>query len=142
MNVNLPQNLVNIRSDAFMGCSSLTHIVIPAGVDALRANIFRDCTSLSSINIPGYITYIGENCFDGCSNLNTVYYGNTVEKWDQIEILTGNDPLLSAFNNMEDPCGGFCGDEGRWSYANGVLTLSGSGTAYDYRWGNWPWNAL
>ena len=32
-----------------------------------------------------------------------------------------------------------CGEEAQWQYSNGVLSITGTGTMYDYTWDNVPW---
>lgn len=67
---------------AFSGCSSLTHISIPAGVADLPADLFKNCTNLSDValrttagnaSIANYNNLGGQgHPFIGCSNL-TIY---------------------------------------------------------------------
>ncbi|MCQ2129471.1 MAG: leucine-rich repeat domain-containing protein [Bacteroidaceae bacterium] len=63
--------ITTIGNDAFMGCSTLTSITIPASVTTIGDNAFYGCTSLTSITIPSMVTKIGNNAFDGCSSLES-----------------------------------------------------------------------
>ena len=62
-------NLTAIPSNAFQGCSQLTHIVIPNSVQTIGENAFKDCTSLTEITIPANVTSIGAKAFSNCPNL-------------------------------------------------------------------------
>ena len=61
--------------ETFKGCSSLTHIYIPAGVTSIEKETFSGCSNLSSITIPtnSQLKIIRERAFEGCSNLSSIY---------------------------------------------------------------------
>ena len=145
----LPSSLTYYLADGlFKDCSSLKSMVLPFGLSYLGMIAFENCTALQSVMIPGEVMYIGEGCFSGCSSLTTVYYGGTAEQWDEIAIGDYNEPLLQAYANMNGYCGGICGENVTWSFANGTLTLSGSGATYEYGYGEGsshptvPWGTL
>ena len=83
-----------IKGNAFQGCSSLTSVTIPAGVETIGteafyncsalttlkfeenaeiteigAAAFRSCTALEGVKIPASVTSLGILSFAGCSNL-------------------------------------------------------------------------
>ncbi|MBR0231737.1 MAG: leucine-rich repeat protein [Clostridia bacterium] len=62
-----------IDSEAFRGCTSLTNVIIPAGVKSIEMD-----------------------SFDGCIRLTTVYYTGTEEQWNAISVEDGNAPLTNA----------------------------------------------
>lgn len=61
--------------ETFKGCSSLTHIYIPAGVTRIEKETFSGCSNLFSITIPtnSQLKIIRERAFEGCSNLSSIY---------------------------------------------------------------------
>ena len=49
--------------------------------------------------------------------------------------------LICAVGAQADSSGS-CGTNARWSYSNGVLTISGSGAMSNYTDGKQPWNSV
>ena len=70
-----------IGSRAFLGCSGLTSLTLPAGITKIDFYTFRDCRGLTSLTLPASITSIGFGAFDGCSGLTSIYvYAEKVPK--------------------------------------------------------------
>lgn len=94
--VSLPEALKSMGVCAFLGCNKLDSISIPNGVATIKHRTFGDCHSLKSITIPDSITRIGTEAFMNCESLESVYFEGSEEKWNNIEILSGNDCLQNA----------------------------------------------
>ena len=58
--------------------TSVTSVVIPAGVTSIENYAFYDCTALTSIFIPASVTSIGKDAFGYCASLASVTIGNSV----------------------------------------------------------------
>jgi len=56
----------------FEGCTSLTDIIIPAGVTEIEEAAFKGCTALESASIPDSVTYIDQKAFRSCTSLSDV----------------------------------------------------------------------
>ncbi len=69
-----------IPENAFFGCSSLTHIVIPAAVVSIGAGAFRDCSALGSVTFAsgGALIAVGDDAFSACESLKEIALPDTV----------------------------------------------------------------
>jgi hypothetical protein len=70
--VTIPAGVTTIGQNAFYGCSSLTNISIPEGVAGIMDGAFDSCTSLPSVTIPNSVATVGWEAFAGCSSLTSV----------------------------------------------------------------------
>ena len=68
----IPDSVTNIGDYAFSGCRSLTDIVIPDSVTRIGDGAFRGCKSLADIVIPNSVTSIGDNAFEYCFSLSNL----------------------------------------------------------------------
>ena len=71
-NVIIPDSVSIIGWAAFVGCSSLKNITIPDKVTSIVDHAFAHCTSLTSIIIPQGITRIGQQTFNNCTSLTSI----------------------------------------------------------------------
>ena len=62
-----------IAPDAFAGCSQITGLILPAGIE-----------------------YVGDGAFSGCGALSEVYYAGSREQWDNIALGEKNEALVNA----------------------------------------------
>ena len=69
--ISLSSNITSIGQSAFLGCTSLTSVVIPASVTSIEGYAFKGCTSLTSVVIPASVTSIGQSAFSE-SGLSTL----------------------------------------------------------------------
>ena len=63
--------VTRIAEFEFCCCDSLTDIVIPEGVTSIGDRAFNNCSALSSIVIPDSVTSIGESAFKNCISLKS-----------------------------------------------------------------------
>ena len=68
---SLPENVTTISTQAFNGCTALTHVDL-GNVQTISSYAFYGCTALREIVIPPTVTNIGVNAFYGCSSLTDV----------------------------------------------------------------------
>lgn len=67
--ITLGKDVNTLKQRAFRGCTGITKIVIPAGVDEIPDYAFEGCTSLADVAIPSGVVKIGANAFHQCANL-------------------------------------------------------------------------
>jgi hypothetical protein len=81
--ITIPDSVIEIGTNAFKGCSGLTEMILPEGVTSIRAGAFWECSSIASIKIPQSVTSIGEDIFYGCAKLNYIYVkeGSYADTW-------------------------------------------------------------
>lgn len=60
---------MELTSQMFCECTSLTDVIIPEGVSTISDGAFLNCTNLKSIQLPESLEIIGDNVFYGCPNL-------------------------------------------------------------------------
>ena len=65
-------NILEIKSQVFQECSSLTSVVIPDGVKYIGLALFYGCLNLTSVIIPDSVESIGDNAFQECSSLTSI----------------------------------------------------------------------
>ncbi len=94
--VTIPDSVTSIGVCAFFYCSSLTNVTIPASVTSIDSHAFSCCYSLTSVTISNSTVYIDSSAFGWCSSLTDVYYSGSEAEWNEIEIGSNNDYLLSA----------------------------------------------
>ena len=63
--------VTRIAEFEFCCCESLTDIVLPEGVTSIGDRAFHNCSALSSIVIPDSVTSIGESAFKNCISLKS-----------------------------------------------------------------------
>jgi len=69
--VALPENVTQVGSQAFMGCTALTRVDL-GNVQDISSYAFSGCTALQEIVIPPTVTNIGVEAFRGCTSLRSV----------------------------------------------------------------------
>ena len=160
--VTLPSSLTTISWGAFSECSSLANISIPTSVTEIGHYAFDICTSLESITIPEGVTSIGEYTFKDCSSLTSItsfipaenlfaINSNAFQGVDNdactLYVPAGTKETYAATEGWNELANivqlpyGKCGDNATWEFADGVLTISGTGAMYDYAGNDTPWNA-
>ena len=69
--LTLPKNVANIPKACFAGCSGITGLIIPEGVDIIGIDAFRECASINSIICEGEEPpLVCENAFYGVNKDN------------------------------------------------------------------------
>ena len=83
---SIPAGVAGIAIGAFDGCRALESLTIPEGVTSIGSNAFRNCTGLVSVTIPASLETNGSLSFTQCEALSDLYYGDTMEAWQKLDI--------------------------------------------------------
>ena len=81
--VVLPYSLLEIGTEAFRDCSSLTRIEIPCGVQRIPDKCFMNCENLIEVVLPEGVEYIGYESFSGCFSLSKIHLPDTLREIDE-----------------------------------------------------------
>ncbi len=80
VSVTLPSTAVVYGANAFEGCTALREITLPEGVRRIPANFCSGCVSLRAVTIPAGVEKIGFDAFRGCEGLEMVSLPSTVKE--------------------------------------------------------------
>ena len=101
--INIPDNIKSIGVQAFLNCSSLTHVTIGDSVTSIGKYAFKGCSKLTSITIPDSVTGIGYGTFSGCTSLKTLNYNGTKSQWNAADLhsIWKDDSLLETIHCID-----------------------------------------
>ena len=68
----LPDNVNNIETCAFEGCTDLSFLELPSGLTSIGERAFNDCTGLRSLQLPSGLLSIGNGAFFNCIGLSSL----------------------------------------------------------------------
>ena len=110
-NVDIPDSVTTIGSNAFYSCTDIETISIPDSVTSIGDFAFLNCTKLSSVTLQEGIVSIGKAAFLGCTSLSSISLPDSVESLGGGAFgycqslskvnLSDNITNLSAYNNSE-----------------------------------------
>ena len=78
-------SVTSIGNYAFLNCSRLTGVTIPASVTSIGDWAFSGCSGLTGVTIPASVTSIGEYAFYDCSGLTEIDVSASNTKYQSID---------------------------------------------------------
>ena len=158
--ISIPNSVTSVGERAFYNCYNLASVTLSTNLSKIDKYLFGQCRTLTAITIPNNVTAIENGAFSGCSSLDSVSIeaitpptlgdgGNSFSSSPTCYIPCGT---LAAYqpSSWAEQVGSFveqcdepvednkCGDNLYWAYADGTLTITGTGAMYDY-WFDAPW---
>lgn len=70
--IEIPDTVESIGGAAFFNCQALSEVKLPLGIEKLDTSTFYACYSIESIEIPFTVKTIAENAFYNCYSLSSV----------------------------------------------------------------------
>ena len=70
--IKIPEGVESIGNSAFATCTSLTSVSLPEGVASIDKYAFAYCDALSSVRLPSTLTAIAPSAFSLCSSLTDI----------------------------------------------------------------------
>ena len=129
-NTVIPNSVTSVGDMAFYRSMILECITIPSSVTSIGEGAFERCSSLDSVVCLNPVPpTLGENSFSGISR-------NAILKVADVEKYMASDwsKWFKVFVDSNDTAGGVCGNSATWRYANGKLTISGTGEVTKGSW--------
>jgi len=82
-------------------------VIIGNNVTEIGSDLFFGCSSLTSVTIPDSVTSIGENAFYGCSKLKSVFYQGNQNPKECSEVFSSSldDVCVSPDYSLDSFCG-------------------------------------
>ena len=142
--LDIQPGVTGIGEYAFHSCGKLTEITVPEGVTRIGYAAFSSCNSLTSVTLPASLTETGNDLFRSCDSLTDIYFGGTRAMWSQLNMpydhysitVHCSDGDIAPADVM------YCGDNLIWTLnSEGVLTVAGSGSMWNFDDGHAPWAA-
>ncbi|KAI4449017.1 hypothetical protein C823_003546 [Eubacterium plexicaudatum ASF492] len=98
-----PENVTQIRNEAFYGCRGLSSITIPNTVRTIGDKAFYNCSGLGNVTIPNSVTSIGAEVFRNCSSGLCIICqgGSTAERYAITNNITRSVECTVKFYNTE-----------------------------------------
>ena len=127
-NTIIPNSVTIIGERAFRG-STFTSITIPSNVTSIEYLAFFECDSLDAIYMEAIIPpTLGNQVFNYEASFSMHIPCGTLDAYQSSDWAQ----YVSEF--VEEGCAPIqmCGDDLYWEYADGVLTITGTGDMYDY----------
>ena len=78
----IPATVTSVAWGTFSGCTKLTSVVLPEGIDTIDMETFVGCTSLTSVTIPNTVTWIASGAFTNCTALKEITIPASVRDLD------------------------------------------------------------
>ena len=94
--VSMPATVKTIGRQAFRNCSALTRVEVPDGVTEIGEQAFAHCVSLEVVKIPATLVAVDYDAFEGCVEMEMVDISD-VAPWCAVCFANNNsNPLYNA----------------------------------------------
>lgn len=137
----ISEGVTHVGDVAFCHGQSVASVSLPSTLISIGWSSFFSCQSLSDITIPASVTKIGPEAFfqysDNGAFHTDIHYKGTAQQWYQAGGNSAYNPQFTTVycqGKALSITSGQCGDNATWYFADGTLTIKGSGAIYDYEY--------
>ena len=137
----ISEGVTHVGDVAFCHGQSVVSVSLPSTLISIGWSSFFSCQSLSDITIPASVTKIGTEAFfqysDNGAFHTDIHYKGTAQQWYQAGGNSAYNPQFTTVycqGKALSTTSGQCGDNATWYFADGTLTIKGSGAIYDYEY--------
>lgn len=137
----ISEGVTHVGDVAFCHGQSVASVSLPSTLISIGWSSFFSCQSLSDITIPASVTKIGTEAFfqysDNGAFHTDIHYKGTAQQWYQAGGNSAYNPQFTTVycqGKALSTTSGQCGDNATWYFADGTLTIKGSGAIYDYEY--------
>lgn len=104
--ITIPDNVTEIKENAFKDCKEITGLTIPDGVKIIGESAFEGCTAIERVTVSDSVDRYGIDVFKNCTSLKNVVLGAGASL---------NHGMFEGYTSLEDV-----------TIPNGVDTIMGS----------------
>lgn len=128
----LRSGITHVGNRAFANAANLTEINLPQGLVSIGSEAFYG-TAVTSVSIPASVVSIGDNAFLSCNKLKDIYYAGTQSMWRQIcKDISDFNGINMHYGTGTFPINGSIGQVINWTYVpeSNALVILGSGSTW------------
>lgn len=105
------ENIVNIDTKAFSGCSRLRSVLLPPNLKTISSSAFLQCISLKNIALPSTLTKIDSYCFSRCGSLQQIDFPISLQSIGEYAFDNCREITSISWENELEHIGQYCFNE-------------------------------
>ena len=94
-NIEFYFNPLSLAENFYLNNELVTLLVLPETLTIINAQAFLGCQTITSVIIPSSVKIIDHDAFY-CPNLTNVYYQGSAQDWEKMKVGIMNQPLINA----------------------------------------------
>ncbi len=95
LQMTMASTIEEIEKDAFVSCTELRRVELPAALKKIGANAFG-ASKLDYLIMPLGLKSVGTNAFGDCANMKYLFHSGTEADWNGIAFENADDPIKSV----------------------------------------------
>lgn len=140
--VVVKSGVTHVGSSSFTGATGITEVVLEEGVETVGMDAFCACGTIDKVTLPASLTALSQGVFFN-SSIKEIDYAKTYAEFKaNVSVGSYNDAVDAADWGEEVATSGTLTATMSWSFADGTLTISGTGEMPNWEANSTPWVAL